>query len=473
MQSNFFEIICFVSMLGIVFFIWFKHDGNLRRTIAYTVWTFVIFWVNMPSFFVGTESLELKNYLFKIPFELYNLLGLGYVIFGNILLTLAGAWIGKSLEKIDCVDEKTIKERFDNFSNDACELKVIGRDLDYLGNVDYLDQANHIKKLKSKAKLLCEQTNNPELIKLYRDLIKDGNQVRYYTEREGIANLKAQIKIDMHRKEYGLFATKIDYSSSKRFCFHRNKFEVNNLDSGFLLHTVSKEFDRIFMNSLNPVIKCIALDLGGVYFDGDLDEFYDFLLNKYDIKMARKKQDKLNIDDKLMLGEIDVQEFIKEKTTTKYKCNQLKQTDWEDIVQQWSETWKPNKNLKKLFEYIGAEGFYIVPFSNLDRDNGNKYLREYYLPACCTEHFFSYEQECFKPTKESFEKFFDFVKTKYDIQYPFQILLIDDQDKNISMAREQEWYSIKYINGKNGVNHLIDELKKNGVIPEDLDLSKI
>lgn len=466
MQSNFLEIICFVVMLGIVFFVWFRHDGSLRRTIAYTVWTFVIFWVNMPCFFVGTENLELKNNLFVIPFELYNLLDLGYVIFGNILLAIAGIWIGKSWGKIVCVDEKTIKKRFDSFSNDACELKVIGRDLNYLGNEDYLDQSNHIKKLKDKAKLLCEQTDNPKLIKLYQGLIKDGNQVRYYTKREGIANLKAQIKIDMHRNEYGLFATKIDYSSSK-------KFEVNNLDSGFLLHTVSKEFDRIFKNSLNPVIKCIALDMGGVYFDGDLDEFYEFLINNYDIKMAREKQDKLNINDKLMLGEIDVQKFIKEKTTTKYKCNQLKQTDWEDIAKQWSETWKPNNNLKKLFEYIGTEGFYVVPFSNLDRNNGNKYLREYYLPACCTEHFFSYEQDCCKPTKDSFKKFFDFVKKKYDIQYPFQILLIDDQDKNISMAREQEWYSIKYINGKDDMDYLIDELKKNGLIPGDFDISKI
>lgn len=464
------EIMIFAIMLIIVFYSSYKHDGNLKQTILYTLWTFIIFWANAPILLVGAEGLEIKQTIFKIPFELYKLLDIVYVIFGNILLAMAGNWIAKSREKVNCVNEKTIKKKFDDFSKDASELKIVGRDLDFLAHEDYRDQAEHIKKLKNKAQLLCEQTDERELIELYHNLIKNGNLLRYYTEREGIVNLKAQIKVDMHRKEFGLFATKIDYSSKNELLGHHNNFEINFLESGFLLQAVSREFDRIFRNSLNPVIKCIALDLGGVYFDGDLDVFYSFLLDKYEIKMSKNKFDKLNINDKLMLGEINIREFIKNKTTTKYKCNQLKGEEWEDIIYHWNENWKANKDMKKLLEFISSEGIFVVPFSNLDRDNGNKYLREQYLPACCTEHFFSYEQGCSKPMSEAFDNFFWFVHNKFEIQYPFQILLIDDQDENISMAREKEWYSIKYINGKDDLKYLLSELKTIGIIPDDFTL---
>ena len=465
-MNNCIEIFVFISMMIIVLISWFRHNANLRRTIAYTVWTFAIFWINTPNFFYAVEGLNAKYSIFNLPFKLYNNLGLWYIILSNILLAFTGEWIGKSWNQTNRVNEKTIKKKFDEFSNDASELRIIGRDLDFLDNKDYADQRAHISKLKNKAMLLCEKTDKKDLIKLYNNLMKDGNRVRYYTAREGIANLKAQIKVDMHAKRSGLFATKIDYSSSQNFFSQfRNKFELSNLDIGFLLQTVSNAFDNIFDNSLNPVIKCIALDLGGVYFDGDLDKFYEYLNDTYKIKIGRTKDDKLNISNKLMLGEINIQQFITEKTTTKHICKNLTEEQWDDILEEWGNTWKPNTNLKKLFEYIGDEGFIIIPFSNLDKDNGNKYIRENYLPACCNEHYFSYENNHFKPSPDAFEDFFEFAKKKYNINFPYQILLIDDQDKNISQAREKEWCTIKFLNGKNNLEYLIDELKKNGILP--------
>lgn len=203
---------------------------------------------------------------------------------------------------------------FDNFSNDASELKIIGRDLDFLNDKDYVDQREHIKKLKNKVMLLCEKTEKPELINLYHELMEDGNVVRYYSERQGIANLKAQIKIDMHTEEAGLFAVKLDYREQNNvLAKYRNRFEVTNLEGGFLLRTVSDAFKEVFENSLNPVIKCIALDLGGVYFDGDLDEFYSYLEKTYKIMMNKNGNDKLNIDDDLMSGKITIKEFIVKK----------------------------------------------------------------------------------------------------------------------------------------------------------------
>ena len=58
--------------------------------------------------------------------------------------------------------------------------------------------------------------------------------------------------------------------------------------------SVNQQFDKIFSNSLHPVIRCIALDLGGVYFDGDIDLFYKYLWDKHKISIAKRRKDRLN-----------------------------------------------------------------------------------------------------------------------------------------------------------------------------------
>ena len=461
------NIIPFILMIVIVFISWFKGSGNAKRTIMYTIWSMAIFWLNIPNLLNVVDGFEIKYMWLKLPFQLAETGGIIYYILSNILLAIAGIYIEKNWEKSQRISEKEVKKEFDSFTSDASEIKIIGRDLDFLSDNNYKQQREHIKKLKNKAKLLCEQTNDSSLIKLYHELIENGNQIRYYTKKEGIANLKAQIKIDTRTRPAGLFATHIDYA-------HENKkqFELMTLDSGFLLQTISKEFDRVFYESLNPVIKCIALDLGGVYFDGDLDDFYKYISDIYGISMHKKKDDRLNIDNKLMLGEISIKEFIKKGANSKYKCNNLKEEDWEKILQHWGETWSPNKEIRKIFEYIGKQGIFIVPFSNLDRDNGNKYLREHYLPSCCTEVFFSYEQGCAKPLDEAFDKYFNYVKDKCLINYPFQILLIDDQDQNISKARKHGWEYIKYINNVDKVSELVNRLKEKGILPKSFNINE-
>lgn len=465
------EIGCFLIMIIIVLVSWFKYESDFKYTIAYTGWTFIVYWLNAPNLFYMLEGIQIKNNIFVLPFKLYEMCGIWYVIFGNILLAIVGSKIGNSWKKKNMVNEKKMKKMFDNFSNDASELKIIGRDLDFLNDKDYVDQREHIKKLKNKEMLLCEKTEKPELINLYHELMEDGNVVRYYSERQGIANLKAQIKIDMHTEEAGLFAVKLDYREQNNvLAKYRNRFEVTNLEGGFLLRTVSDAFKEVFENSLNPVIKCIALDLGGVYFDGDLDEFYSYLEKTYKIMMNKNGNDKLNIDDDLMSGKITIKEFIVKKTTSKFKCNNLKQEEWKDILNKWGETWVPNEKLKKLFEYIGKQGIHIVPFSNLDKDNGNKYIREHYLPDCCTDCYLSYEQKCIKPGENAFTGFYEYVEDRCGISFPYQILLIDDQDKNISEAMKCKWETIKYINKKGNEQELVNKLKRIGILPQKYKL---
>ena len=110
LNTDLIKIISLAIMLLIVFFIWYKTEGDLKRTIVYTLWTFAIFWINSPSFFVGTDGLKVKNTFVRIPFELDRLFDPWYIIVGNILLTIVGGKIGNSWEKIDCISEKAMKK---------------------------------------------------------------------------------------------------------------------------------------------------------------------------------------------------------------------------------------------------------------------------------------------------------------------------------------------------------------------------
>ena len=111
-----------------------------------------------------------------------------------------------------------------------------------------------------------------------------------------------------------------------------------------------------------------------------------------------------------------------------------------------------------------------MPFSNLDKDNGNKYIREHYLPDCCTDYYLSYEQKCIKPGENAFTGFYDYVEDRCGISFPYQILLIDDQDKNISEAMKCKWETIKYINKKGNEQELVNKLKRIGILPQKYKL---
>lgn len=309
------EVIMLVVMLAVVTFFWFENDNSLWKALLFTVFTCGIFYLNIPNFLSVVEGTQVKNIFFSIPFTLYNTLGTIYIVCTNILLALIGIYLGKS--KNNKLSRKKTKERFDHFSSDATKLKIIGRDLRFLlnnDNIEYRTQREKIRNLGNNAKLLCARTDDSELIDLYHDLLKNGIQIRSYTARDGIANLKGQIKIDELNKRSGLFVLKTP-QPPKYFCksAQSNLFEITGIRNGYLLEAVDQQFDKTFSNSLHPVIRCIALDLGGVYFDGDIDQFYDYLWENYSITIKKRAKDRLNIDDDLMCGKITVREFITQR----------------------------------------------------------------------------------------------------------------------------------------------------------------
>ena len=88
--------------------------------------------------------------------------------------------------------------------------------------------------------------------------------------------------------------------------------------------------------------------------------------------------------------------------------------------------------IKEIIIHLSQLGYTVVPFSNLDKQNGEKYIREHDLPECCTTYFFSYDRQETKPNKRAFEAFTKFVKEKGYVQEAYQILLIDDEIENLN-----------------------------------------
>lgn len=462
MTNAIFEIIVLIVMMLIVTYSWRKNDKSAWKSILFTVFSCGVFYFNLPNFMSILDGVQIKYGFFSLPFSLYDQFGPIYIIFTNFLLGCIGVYLGK--DKSESFSAKEIKKRFDRFIVDATELKVIGRDLDFLldeDNEEYRTQREKIKSLGNHAKLLCAWTNDIKLIKLYHNLIKEKNQIRAYTNREGIANLKGQIKKDEHNTTSGLFVLKASDSP--------DRFEISNTKNGYLLDAVDQQFDKTFSNSLHPVIRCIALDLGGVYFDGDIDMFYQYLRDKYSLTIRKKVKDRLNIDNNLMLGKITIQEFITQRATPKNTVDKLSQDDWNDITNQWQDTWHPNQQIRSVINKLSQLGYTVVPFSNLDKQNGDKYLREHDLPDCCTTHYFSYEHGKTKPTRDAFSDFTKFVKGQNYIQEPYQILLIDDETDNLMAATEQGWEHLQFYNdsSSNAVNLLVQKLKEQNILPDD------
>ena len=454
---NYIEMLVFFAMLIGVVIAKYRRNSSAWQSIFFSVWICFVIYLNAPNFLVIIEGTTLRPSFFNFPFVLYDKWGTGYILVSNILLGVMGIILDENRNNAVTYSIKEVKEIFDDFIHNATSIKIIGRDLDFLLSDEYATQCQKIKNLKKNAKLLCERTEDETLIDLYYRLMCDGNEVRCYTNRDGIANLKGQIKVDEKGISSGIFVTK---HRSKKL-----KYTLTEMDSGYLLQSVSNQFDHTFAEATHPYIRCIALDLGGVYLNGDIDDFYNFLFQKYSIRIKKQKADRLNISNDLMLGRITIRDFITQKQPA--KSQKLTESQWEDILTQWNNTWEKDQGMYRLVEYLHDLGYTIIPFSNLDKENGDKYLREHYLPSCCEHYFFSYERKKSKPNTSAFKSFEELAKEIGCIHQPYQILLIDDQHENIAEAEKRNWLAISYYSNSpnSGITDLVEMLKKKSIIP--------
>lgn len=438
-----------IAMLIIIFIFIRPKQMELYKTILITIAFILIAWINIPCFVSIPQNAKLVNNIFSWPFYLYNQMGMGYVVLANIMLGIFLFFFQK-LDNEKTYSSKQLKMKYDSFIKDAAELCIIGRDLDFLQKPEYLNQRSIMEHLKGKCKMLCESTDDPKLIGLYHDLSKSGIKIRAYNIRDNMTNLKGHIKTDHAGNRSILFAYKSGSS---------NNFSVVENTNQFFVSAIYESYSNIYEKSSDPVIKYIALDLGGVYFNGELNrDFFDVLKDKYKIKVKKKINDKLCINEDLLLGKIDIVSWIIKET--KVKINQDTKNEIMDI---WNNIWKPNDDIKAIIEKLKESGYIICPFSNLDKENGDIYLINKYLSSFCDRWYFSYEIDAVKPKARAFQKLYEGEKKDNPNIMPYQILLIDDQEKNIEAAKNEGWQAIKFCNENEGPRDLIRKLRDVGV----------
>lgn len=223
-------IILFIVLLLMFNIIW---KNELVKSLFFTIFFIIVLWINIPCF-VSFSNLEQSNNLAAIPFNLNARFGILYIIFANLLLGLILFFQSKLTNKVE-YSHREIKKEYDNFGDDAVELYVIGKDLDFLYEEKYKKQTNRIEHLKSHCKLLCEPTTDEKLLNLYRKVSKQEVEIRFYIEKDNVTNLKGQIKIDQSGIKKAIFTPKLN-----------KKYLLISTDNQFLVSTILERCIKVY-----------------------------------------------------------------------------------------------------------------------------------------------------------------------------------------------------------------------------------
>lgn len=215
----------------LVFNIVWKNE--LTKSLFFTICFIIVLWINMPCF-VSLSSLEQGNNLAKFPFYLNDKFGILYVIIANLLLGIILFLQSKLTNKTE-YSHREIKNIYDRFGDDAVELYVIGKDLDFLYKEKYRKQTDRIEHLKNHCKLLCEATTDENLLNLYRKVSKQGVEIRFYIHKDNVTNLKGQIKTDQNGIKKAIFTPRLN-----------KKYFLLSTDNQFLVSTILERCIQVY-----------------------------------------------------------------------------------------------------------------------------------------------------------------------------------------------------------------------------------
>lgn len=238
------HILTLALILFITFCIVWRNE--LLKSLFYTVWFILTLWVNIPCF-VNITILESDSNLIMMTFKLSNEWGIFYTLLANLVLGVI-LYLQAKFSNSETHNYKEIKKIYDEFSNDAIELYIIGKDLDFLYKKNFKKQTDRIIHLGDKCRLLCESTMNEELLKLYKMVGEKNVEVKFYTEKDKITNLKGQIKIDQNGNKKAIFTSRL-----------HKKYLLLNIENQFLVSTILERCVEVYNKSSipekNPVLK--------------------------------------------------------------------------------------------------------------------------------------------------------------------------------------------------------------------------
>lgn len=224
-------IIVLILILFLVFNIVWKNE--LIKSLFFTICFIIVLWINIPCF-VSLSNIEQSNNLATLPFNLNAKFGILYTIFANLLLGVILFLQSKLTNKIE-YSHREIKKIYDSFGDDAVELYVIGKDLDFLYEEKYEKQTNRIEHLKNHCKLLCESTTDEKLLNLYRKVAKQEVEIRFYKQNDNVTNLKGQIKTDQSGIKKAIFTPRLN-----------KKYLLISTDNQFLVSTILEQCIKVY-----------------------------------------------------------------------------------------------------------------------------------------------------------------------------------------------------------------------------------
>ena len=342
--------------------------------------------------------------------------------------------------------EDEINIEFDKNIEDAEKLIICGGDLNFLQNSQ--KQKERIEKMSGRVKILAhydKDLGSTDQKKIYRDLVEKKVQLQNCKKEEGFS-VKGQLKKNTSGFYSALFAIK------NKGNFYK-KIEISDQN---IVKILWKELEVQHEKGKNPLIRGILMDLGGVFFEGD---YYRDFLQKVEelleIKIKRENNEKRLLDYSLNLGERNIVEYIRDIVEKKLTIEEEEQ-----IENLWSKVWKPNTKMVEIVKKIKENGIDVYPCSNLDKENGLRYIERGDFLEFSDSRFLSYEMKRVKTRADFFQKVIEILTKKKSNLCPFELVLIDDQEKNLTLAGTVGIQGIHYKNPM----ELENELKRRKII---------
>ena len=436
-----FSIVFVILFVLIIFLLFKKYKGRYSHKLLVEVYPAVVFPVILYVLLIILIPSVLpyntidSGWFIGLVYEVYDRYQIGYYISSTLLTTIALGSIS-----IGILDNNSFKKNksiplFEGFVNDASTLHIFGKNLNFLSKSKYQEKV--IKKLGKKCKIICAKPESSEIKQVYRGLMDSGCQLRVIDE----VDYRGQIKLDSSQNYKACVVEK-----------RLSNYVVLDMQSDSIVNVLLDKVNELYESGYSPFPKVIVLDVGGVYFNGDYHlDFCNVLKEKFDIKLTKRRSDKVLLDRKLNLGKTDIIGFI--ETQVKYKLTKETAEKIRDI---WSNVWSPNETMMKLVSELKRSGYRICFFSNIDSDNGEVYDTKGYFPSD-TMQYFSYWTEFLIPDEDAFINIMEKENVKGE-----EIVYIDDQMTNLEKAKEFKWRTIHYLNSEqdkfeNLLNKLRDE----------------
>ena len=229
------HIFALFVILFITFFLISKNE--LFKSLCYTICFLITLWINVPCFVNISELKEVSSNLMMIPFKLSNEFGIFYIIVSNVILGII-LYLQSVFSNNLTYTYDEVKRKYDCFGDDAIELYVIGKDLDFLNKREFKKQTDRIIHLGNRCKLLCESTNDEKLLALYKNVCQQGVEIKFYTKNDNITNLKGQIKLDHNGNRKAIFMSRLN-----------KKYLLLNIENQFLVASILERFIDVYKSS--------------------------------------------------------------------------------------------------------------------------------------------------------------------------------------------------------------------------------